>query len=356
MLNYLRLLLLPFSFLYGLIIILRNKAYDFGILKSKGFEIPTIVVGNLAVGGTGKSPMTEYLIRMLMHSYKVATLSRGYGRKTKGFLLVENHDDPMKVGDEPLQFKRKYPEITVAVCEDRVVGVEKLKNDHDLVILDDAFQHRALKPGFSILLLEYKSLFKPKFLLPAGNFRDTFSQRKRADIIVISKSPENISEDDKQKALNHLHVSFNQKVVFSYLKYGKPYALNTERANAGKDEVDIHQDDEVVVVTGIANPTLLVEYLKTKVKEVHLLKYPDHYQYTKQDIKKISAKLESINHHNKRIITTEKDAQRFNIKSLSNLVHSLPIVVLPIETAFSASDHKILSEEVIKFCTFKNKN
>src|SRR5690606_6426916 len=170
MLNYLRLLLLPFSFLYGLIIILRNKAYDRGILKSKGFEIPTIVVGNLAVGGAGKSPMTEYLIRMLMHSYKVATLSRGYGRRTKGFLLVENQDDPIKVGDEPLQFKRKYPEITVAVCEDRVVGVEKLKNDHDLVILDDAYQHRALKPGFSILLLEYKSLFKPKFLLPAGNF------------------------------------------------------------------------------------------------------------------------------------------------------------------------------------------
>ncbi len=354
MLSYLRLLLWPFSLLYGIVITLRNKAYDWGILKSTGFDIPIIVVGNLAVGGAGKSPMTEYLIRMLSHSHKVATLSRGYGRKTKGFLLVEDNHDSIAVGDEPLQFKRKYPKITVAVCEDRVEGVIKLKKDHDLIILDDAFQHRALKPGFSILLLEYNSLFQPKLLLPAGNLRDTFSQRKRADIIVISKSPESLSEDEKQKAVNRVHASFNQPVLFSYLKYGQPYWLNHEKKMIDKLEENINQDDVVLVVTGIANPSLLVEYLKRQAKEVYLLKYADHHQYTERDIRSISAKFELIKDRNKRIVTTEKDAQRLKADSLSSLTGALPILILPIETTFSDPDQEILAEQIYKYCNSKN--
>jgi tetraacyldisaccharide 4'-kinase len=354
MLNYLRLLLWPFSLLYGFIIILRNKAYDWGILKSEGFDIPIIVVGNLAVGGAGKSPMTEYLIRMFEHIHKVATLSRGYGRKTKGFLLVEKNDDPIKVGDEPLQFKRKYPKITVAVCEDRVEGVKKLKMDQDLIILDDAFQHRGLKPGFSILLLEYKSLFQPKFLLPAGDFRDTFNQRKRAHIIVISKSPESLSANEKEQALKHVKASSNQKVLFSYLRYGQPYWLNRDKDNTEKSEEDINKNDVILVVTGIANPSLLVDYLKSQAKEIYLLKYPDHHHYTKRDIKNISAKFELISDPNKRIVTTEKDAQRLKINSLSNLIYPLPILVLPIETAFSAPDQEILSEDIYNYCNSKN--
>jgi tetraacyldisaccharide 4'-kinase len=350
MLNYLRYLLLPFSLLYRFVIILRNKAFDWGLLKSVKFDFPIIVIGNLAVGGTGKSPMTEYLIRMLGNKYKIATLSRGYGRKTKGFLEVRNNDDVTKVGDEPLQFKRKYPEITVAVCEDRVEGVNKLKNSHNLLILDDAYQHRALKPGFSILLLEYKSLFQPKFLLPAGDFRDTFNQRKRADLIVISKSPQSLSESEKQKALKRVNVSLNKRVLFSYLKYGQPYWLNSKDYRINNQNLKLDEDHAVLLVTGIANPQPLVNYLKTQVKKVYLFNYPDHHNFTKQDIRKISIKFDSINEQNKLIVTTEKDAQRLQTVSLSSLVQPMPFAVVPIETAFNDADEKVITEEILSYC------
>lgn len=351
MLNYLRLLLWPFSLLYGFIIVLRNKAYDWGIFTTQGFDCPTIVVGNLAIGGTGKSPMTEYLIRMLQANYKVATLSRGYGRKTKGFLLVGINDDPIKVGDEPLQFKRKYQAITVAVCEDRVEGVKRLKDDHDLIILDDAYQHRALKPGFSILLMEYKSLFQLKVLLPAGNFRDTYSQRKRANLIVITKSPQYLSEKERQKALKHLNANSDQNVLFAYLKYGQPYLLNNEASPSKR--LPINRDSTVLAVTGIADPSLLVKYLETQAKKVYLLKYPDHHQYTENDVSKIANKLGTINGDNKIIVTTEKDAQRLGVGFLSHLVKELPILVLPVETAFDDEGENILTNEVVDYCNSK---
>lgn len=353
MLKYLRYLLLPFSLLYGLVILLRNKAFDWGILKSVEFNFPTIVIGNLAVGGAGKSPMTEYLIRKLGKKYKLATLSRGYGRKTTGFLEVMQNDDVAKVGDEPLQFKRKYPQITVAVCEDRVKGVSQLKQNHELIILDDAYQHRALKPGFSILLLEYKSLFKPKFLLPAGNLRDTFNQRRRADIIVISKSPQLLTDDEKREALKRVNVSTSQNILFSYLDYGQPYWLNSKRQGGYNKVPNLDQDQVVLLVTGIANPESLFNYLETQVSQVYLLKYPDHHNFTKQDIKKITSKFDSMTEHNKLIVTTEKDAQRLSSNYLSDLVQPLPITVLPIETAFNNKDERILEERVFNYCESK---
>lgn len=355
MLNYLRLLLWPFSLLYGFVIVLRNKAYDWGIFKSQEVDCPTIVVGNLAIGGAGKSPMTEYLIRMIHANYKIATLSRGYGRKTKGFLPVGINDDPIKVGDEPLQFKRKYQSITVAVCEDRVEGVKRLKDDHDLIILDDAYQHRALRPGFSILLVEYKSLFQPKILLPAGNFRDTYSQRKRANLIVISKSPQNLSEKERQKALKQLNANLGQNVLFSYLKYGQPYLLS--RVSFSSKELSINRDSTVLAVTGIADPSLLVKYLETQAKKVYLLKYPDHHQYSENDVSKIANKLDTIYGDNKIIVTTEKDAQRLGVSFLSDIIQPLPILVLPVETAFDDDDKKILTKEVVDYCNSKmNRN
>lgn len=374
MLQKLRFLLWPFSILYGVIIMLRNKAYDWNIFKSTSFNIPTIVVGNLAVGGAGKSPMTEYLIRMLAEKNHLATLSRGYGRNTKGFFKVEEADEATKVGDEPLQFKRKFPTITVAVCEDRVEGVRRLKSDHDLIILDDAFQHRALNPGFSLLLLEYKSVFKPKLLLPAGDFRDTYSQRKRADIIIISKSPQNISGKQRLAALKLIKPSFNQKVLFSYLKYGTPYYLVTSNSLEKEpnvivpsvksqlltdpqvkhipefEPIQFESIESVLVLTGIADPTPLIDYLETQIKNVYLLSYPDHYYYTKADIQKISTKFESIKGRNKIILTTEKDAQRLVANSLLADIQSLPIVVLPVEAAFNAEDGEQLSIEIGNYC------
>lgn len=347
MLEILRYFLLPFSALYGFAIWLRNKAYDCGFLKSQGFDLPVIVIGNLAVGGAGKSPMTEYLVRLLQNKAKIATLSRGYGRKTRGFLEVNKNDDALKVGDEPLQFKQKFPAITVAVCEKRVVGVEKLQADHDLVILDDAYQHRALKPGLSILLLEYRSLLKPKFLLPAGDFRDTFDQRNRADIIVVSKSPQELTEQEKKSILKRVRVSTDKPVLFSYLKYGLPYRLEEEIEIVEKEEIDT--TSTLLLVTGIADPKPLLDYLKTQVTNVISLSYADHHHFTASDIKKISAKFDSIQEPNKLIITTEKDAQRLRSGELSGLIQSLPIVVLPVEAAFNEASERVLSENIFNY-------
>ena len=187
--KYLRLLLLPFSWLYGLVVIIRNAFYDAGIYSSRSFDIPVISVGNLDVGGAGKSPMTEYLIRLLRPNFKLATLSRGYGRKTQGYLVADVDAKAALVGDEPAQFKHKFRDITVAVCEKRVIGIEKLSYAHQVIILDDAYQHRAVKPGLSILLFDYGRINEPRLMLPAGNLREPFSGRKRADVVVVSKCP-----------------------------------------------------------------------------------------------------------------------------------------------------------------------
>lgn len=353
MIKILRYLLWPFSILYGLIIFIRNKAYDWGILKSHGFDFPTIVIGNLAIGGAGKSPMTEYLIRMLKNKNNLATLSRGYGRKTKGFLVVHQNDEAERVGDEPLQFKQKFPDISVAVCEDRVEGVKRLQSDHSLVILDDAFQHRALQPGLSILLLEYKSLFKSKLVLPAGDLRDEFRQKKRADIIIISKSPQALSINEKQGALEKLRAANHQTVLFSYLRYREVYWLNNN--NEGRETnklekytktIKINRKSTALVLSGIADPSLFLVEVKSRVKEVIMMRFSDHHLFTLEDLKKIKSTFDAVENPNKVIITTEKDSQRLRAKALNEIVESLPIVVLPIETAFNPSDEKVLSEKI----------
>lgn len=212
--KYLRLLLFPFSLLYGAVVWCRNRLYDWGWLRQTGFDRPVIVVGNLEVGGTGKSPMTEYLIRLLKDRYRLATLSRGYGRRTKGFLEVAAAMDARDVGDEPLQFKQKFPGITVAVAEDRVSGIRQLWEGHELFLLDDAYQHRALKPGLSILLFDYNRLKDPPVLLPAGNLRDQLRERRRADIMVVTKCPEDPGREVKQAIRKRLEVPGRNIPVF----------------------------------------------------------------------------------------------------------------------------------------------
>lgn len=222
MLTFVRYLLFPFTMLYAYIIYLRNKLYDIGILKSqKHKDIYTIVIGNLAIGGTGKSPTLEYLVRFLKNSFTLATLSRGYGRKTKGFLYVHTNSTAQEVGDEPLQFKKKFPQITVAVCEDRNKGIKLLKKDSEVILLDDAFQHRKLSPDFSILLFEYNSLLGPILPLPTGNFRDVMSQTKRAQLILVTKSPKENSKSER-KVIEHKIRKYSQApIYFSKIKYGK---------------------------------------------------------------------------------------------------------------------------------------
>lgn len=352
MINTLRLLLWPFSLLYGLVIAIRNFLYDKNIFKSQKFDLPVIVIGNLAVGGTGKSPLTEYLIRLLKDSFKVASLSRGYGRETTGFIYVETTDNFTKVGDEPLQFKTKYPEITVAVCEDRVEGVKKLKNSHDVIVLDDAFQHRRLTPGLSILLFDYGSLFKPRMFLPAGNLRDSFTQRKRADLIIITKTPSSLSEEKKAAAIKRLAINTNQQVLFSSLDYGSPY--NVFNASETNDDL-FNQESDILLVTGIANPKPLLNYLEDKCHNIELVSYPDHHSYTEKDIESIVKKYTALSAKKKFIISTEKDLQR--LKSFINtpLLSDLPIWIIPIKAYFNEEDTQQFTSLILNYCHKKVK-
>ncbi|MBL4654685.1 MAG: tetraacyldisaccharide 4'-kinase [Bacteroidia bacterium] len=206
-----------------MIIYLRNVLYDVGIFKSHSFSVPIISVGNIAVGGTGKTPHVEYLVRLLKDQYKVAVLSRGYKRNTSGYFLAENISDASEIGDEPCQIKQKFPDIQVAVCENRVEGVKNLIKgfpDLDIVLLDDAFQHRQIKPGLSLLLIDYNSLFKNRMLLPAGDLREPFIAKKRADILIVTKTPEVISDKEKENILKKLKPHKGQKVFYSYIEYG----------------------------------------------------------------------------------------------------------------------------------------
>lgn len=323
MITILRWILLPITLIYQLVIWVRNLLYDKGIFKSKSFDIPTIVIGNLAIGGTGKSPLTEYLIKLLKDKYTVATLSRGYGRKTKGFRIVNTNSTALEVGDEPLQFKTKFPDITVAVNENRCEGVENLQNSHDVIILDDAFQHRKLKPGYAILLFDFNSLFKPIILLPTGDFRDILSSTKRADLIIITKCPDHIS--DKQKHhIEHLIRKHNIAPIFyTKIGYNKPISLD------GVAYEDNLESKEICLFCGISNPSPLVDYLEANGNTVHLLQFPDHHNYSTADFEKIKNSYDSISSQNKIIITTEKDVQRVP----NNTFENYPVFYIPIHLA-----------------------
>ncbi|MDN3579449.1 tetraacyldisaccharide 4'-kinase [Mucilaginibacter flavus] len=327
--KYLRLLLFPFSLIYGLVVVIRNWMYDAGAFKSTKFNLPIIVVGNLDVGGAGKSPMTEYLVRLFKDQYKMATLSRGYGRKTKGFLLADNPADAEKVGDEPAQFKNKFPDVTVAVCEKRVEGIEKLNNKYRPVILDDAFQHRALKPGFSILLFDYGRLTEPRLMLPAGNLREPFSGRERADVIVISKCPPTLAEEEIGLIKKHIKPYKHQHLFFTAISY---LAFH----NMENDTVYYTVDDHTTVflLTGIANAAPLLSHLKKLTPNIHHHKYPDHHQFTLKNISKLADDFAACASQKKIIITTEKDAQRLGEQALLPAVKKLPVLVLPIGISF----------------------
>jgi len=332
--KYVRLLLFPFSLVYGLVVIMRNWLYDAGLFASREFDIPVIAVGNLEVGGAGKSPMTEYLIRLLKNDHKLATLSRGYGRDTQGFLIAGNDTNAAQIGDEPAQFKHKFPEITVAVCEKRVLGIEQLKPGHELIILDDAYQHRAVKPGLSILLFDYNSVKQPQFLLPAGNLREPFSGRWRADIIVISKCAEDISEAAQKKIADKINPLPYQQLYFSsisYLPLQDMEGLNTNTV--------IDTDTTVFLLTGIANPAPLVNHIKTQTSKLIHHNYPDHHSFSLKNISKLAQDFGACKSQKKLIITTEKDAQRLGLHELKEILKKLPVYIQPIGVKFLNHQH-----------------
>ncbi|MBS1533338.1 MAG: tetraacyldisaccharide 4'-kinase [Bacteroidetes bacterium] len=328
-----RWLLFPFSLAYGLVVVIRNWLYDAGIFKSRQFSIPVISVGNLEVGGAGKSPMTEYLVRLFKDDHRVATLSRGYGRTTKGFLTapiaIGATATATEIGDEPAQFKHKFPDVTVAVCESRVRGIDELKHTHEVIILDDAYQHRAVKPGFSVLLFDYGKIKEPHLLLPAGDLREPMSGRWRADVLIVSKCPNDISIEEQGKIAALLEPLPYQYLFFTTIAY-QPL----ENIRRGNTNAVIDQDTTVFLLTGIANPTPLVNYIKNYTQNIIHHRYPDHHRFSLKNISKLAEEFNSSAAHKKLIITTEKDAERLLEHDLEQHAKALPILILPIATEF----------------------
>jgi tetraacyldisaccharide 4'-kinase len=348
---YLRYLLLPFSLIYGLIMRIRNKLFDQGILKSAAFDLPVICIGNLAVGGSGKTPVTEYLVNLLQGK-RIAILSRGYGRDTRGFLLANADSTANTIGDEPLQYFHKFKDITVAVCEDRTKGINLLKNDHDVILLDDAFQHRKVSAGLNILLFEYAKFFKPQFLLPAGNLREPFSGFKRANLVLVTKAPVPITRKDQSNIERKFKAAPQVPVLFSYLTYQKLIPVYSKQLVAPNLDGTLH----VHLLSGIANPKPLYNYLKQHSKAVVHHEFPDHYQFSSKDIVRLVASFKNDTAVHKVIVTTEKDAKRLLDASIKELLLDLPIFYLPVQIVINEADRHTFDQKILDYVSSTARN
>ncbi len=314
----LRKILFPFAILYGCITSIRNFLFDIGILKSYSFPLPVIAVGNLSVGGTGKTPQIEYLIRLLSDTYKIATLSRGYKRKSEGFILADVTSNAEILGDEPFQFYQKFPNVKVAVDANRKNGISQLLSESqkpEIILLDDAFQHRKVKAGFYIMLTAYDDLFYNDFMLPTGNLRESRSGANRADMIIVTKCPKDISEivQEKIKQKITLYTNRNQPIYFSYVAYDDYFYSEKEIISAQE-----FANVDKLVVAGIAKPEPFFAYLQAE-KKVTMV-FPDHHDFSEKDIQTI---LEAAN--GRKIITTEKDYVRLKGKLPASQLFYLPI-------------------------------
>ncbi len=327
-----RILLMPVSLLYGIGIGLRDFFYRKKILISSKFNIPIISVGNLSVGGAGKTPHIEYLIRLLQPYLNLATLSRGYRRKTIGYRAVQQNDTVETVGDEPLMFKRKYPETFVTVNEQRALGIPLIlrdKPDTQAILLDDAFQHRAVEPGLNILLTEFGKPFTRDYLLPSGRLREWRSAYHRADTILVTKCPEDITEEEKNKMTFEINPYPHQKIFFSSYRYLNPYyILNL------KYRLELEEAMSVLMVCAIANTDYMRDYLESKVGTVREKSYADHHYFTETDLEDIEKIFAAMPGNKKLIITTEKDAMRFGLHRDWLVEKKIPIMVLPVEVYF----------------------
>ncbi len=343
----LRILLAPVSLLYGLGVAIRNLLYELGLLKGVQFDLPVIAVGNISIGGSGKTPHTEYLIRLLKNYINLAVLSRGYKRKTKGYLKVYPDMKVEQVGDEPLQCKRKFPDIAVGVAESRALGIPSLLGDYpqvQTVILDDAFQHRAVTPGLNIMLTEYDYPFFRDFLLPFGRLREWRSAYKRADLIVISKCPQQFTPEGRAHFRKKINLQPEQKLFFSYYRYGEPYYLFNPSYKGIIDE-----DTSVLLICAIARTDYLLSYLEQEAGGVALMDFEDHHYFTKYDMGRLQTNFKRIESGRKMIITTEKDAIRMEQHHTFLKENDLPVFVLPIEVQFHDDDGQAFQSVVQQF-------
>jgi tetraacyldisaccharide 4'-kinase len=311
--NFLRKILFPIAIIYWLVTFIRNWLYDVGFFKSKSYNLPIIAIGNLSAGGTGKTPHTEYLIRLLKDNYKVAVLSRGYKRSTKGFVLANEVISASELGDESYQIHTKFPDVSVVVCEDRQTGIENLISTikPDVILLDDAFQHRKVKAGFYILLTAYDDLFSDDYILPFGNLRESAIGKKRSNLVVVTKCPATLSEQEQDKVKQKLKV--NVPVFFTSIDYDTE-VFSAKKAINVSDVIS----KEKVIVAGIAKPKYFIDYLNSGKDKVMI--YPDHHNFSKQEISGLDALAQD-----KIVVTTEKDFVRLNGKINSDNLFYLPI-------------------------------
>ncbi len=339
-----RILLLPFALLYWLGIGIRNWFYDKNIFKSASFGLPLICVGNLSVGGTGKSPMVEYLVSKLKEKFSIATLSRGYKRKTKGYTLANSTSTALEIGDEPMQFHQKFPEVPVAVGEERLLAIPQLLHDKpatQAIILDDAFQHRTVKCGLNILLTEYNNLFTRDFYLPTGDLRDLKSSYKRAEIIVVTKCNPDITAAEKQEVINEIKPMPSQSLFFTTIEYGKMVHI------CSGELIEPGEKTEVLLVTGIANPRPLKNRLEKISSSYHMLRYADHHIFTIDDLNEIREKFAKMVTKDKIILTTEKDAVR--LIKFAGEIADLPLYVIPFRHQFLFDEEARFDKMVIGF-------
>ncbi len=333
-------LLIPFSLLYKAGIYIYHCLYNWGIKKSFQPPLPTICVGNLSVGGTGKSPMVEYLLNLLSGlvplssgegvgaRFQVAVVSRGYKRKTRGFVRAQEGVTADDIGDEPMQFYKKFPGATIVVDEKRAEGINRLLQQNPeigVIILDDAFQHRRVKAGLNILLTEYNNIFTTDRYLPAGSLRDLKSAYKRADLIIVTKTNRNITATEKQKIIDAIRPLSHQKLYFTDIGYDAPYNVST------KQNIDLETVESIILITGIANPVPLLNYLKQFPANLVHLEYPDHHSFSQKDIGDILGTYHSAGTENRIILTTEKDAVR--LMEWKELL-AFPVFALPVRHEF----------------------
>jgi len=355
-----RLLLFPFSVIYCLIAEIRNLLYDTGILSSKGAAVPMISVGNLTVGGTGKTPLTEYLVRLLLPDVHCALLSRGYGRKTRGAFLIGTNDSatPALIGDEPMQMKMKYPELTIAVAEKRRKGLEKLMalpHPPESILLDDAFQHRAVKPGLSILVTDYHRPVYQDVCLPAGNLREPFRRRKRADIILVNKCPEDLTPQEGATISRKLAPFDHQQVFFSAISYDAPCPLYSEEEKTGPASLqNFTENRPIVAVAGIGNPGPFFNHLRGSSGPLQTLTFPDHYSFSQKGINRLKTALKHAGPEGV-IVTTEKDAVKLKHVNLPPEI-SKRIWYLPIQLKILFNKQNTFNKTIKSYVSTNQRN
>ncbi|HHT22865.1 MAG TPA: tetraacyldisaccharide 4'-kinase [Bacteroidales bacterium] len=344
------------SWLYGGITQFRNFLFDAKILSSTSFQLPIISIGNLAVGGTGKTPHTEFLLNILGKDWKTAVLSRGYKRQTKGYRLANKNDTAKTIGDEPFQIYSKFPNTAVAVAEKRVIGIENLlkeKPEIEVILLDDAYQHRHVKPGLSILLTEFNKLYSDDYMLPYGSLREWKSNNKRADIIIVTKCDEEINTTKRQEIEKKLNIKPHQQLFFSTFRYGKLYA-GFENDNKQKT-AELDAESHILLWTGIENPQPMWNFFQEYTSKITPMFFPDHHDFTEKEIEKIDEIFLNLP-EKKLIITTEKDLSR--LKSNEFLTENIRknLFVLPLEVKILNNEHKVFTETIKDYVTKNSRN